>query len=171
VWPNPVADAGRDDTTYQDVPIQLFGSGGTTYQWVPNTYLDHDNIPNPIFNSPDVGVFPIVLTVWEDDHGCSDEDTVIIVVLPQIDLQIPDLITPNGDGVNDNWIIKYLDNITDPYTLDIYARGGAKVFSTTAYANDWNGTYKGKELPDGGYWFVLAIEGGKTYKGSITIKR
>jgi gliding motility-associated-like protein len=171
VWPNPVADAGPDDTTYQDDPIVLTGSGGTTYQWVPNTYLDHDNIPNPIFNSPDVGTFPIVLTVWEDDHGCSDKDTVIIEVLPKLDLQIPDLITPNGDGLNDNWIIKYLENIRDPYTLNVYARGGAKVYSTTAYNNDWNGTYDGKNLPDGGYWFVLAIEGGKTYKGSITIKR
>ncbi len=168
VYPNPVADAGKDDTTEHGTPIQLNGSGGITYQWTPNTYIvPSNNVPNPYVNPP-LGNNTYILTVW-NEYGCSDEDEVVITVLPTDKLDIPEVFTPNGDGKNDTWIIGFLSDIGE-YQLCIYSRDGAQLFCTKNYENDWDGTYKGDELPDGTYWYVITSSE-HTYKGAVTIRR
>jgi gliding motility-associated-like protein len=168
VYPNPIADAGKDDTTEHGTPIQLNGSGGITYQWTPNVYIaPSNNVPNPFVNPP-LGNNTFVLTVW-NEYGCSDADEVVITVLPTDKLDIPEVFTPNGDGKNDTWIIGFLSDIGE-YQLCIYSRDGAQLFCTKNYENDWDGTYKGDELPDGTYWYVITSSE-HTYKGAVTIRR
>jgi gliding motility-associated-like protein len=171
VHANPTANAGLDDTTYQDQPLVLNGSGGSTYQWSNSDYLSTTVTPNPIFIANVVGNYTKTLTVWDDATGCSDDDDVVITVLPKVELSIPDLITPNGDGINDKWVIKYLDNIKESYVINVYARGGALVMTTSSYNQDWTGTYKDKQLPDGAYWYAIELSNGVVYKGTLTIKR
>ena len=66
------------------------------------------------------------------------------------------VITPNGDGLNDELIITCLDGTTNQ--LDIFDRYGKLVFSARNYRNDWMGTHAdGSSLPDGAYFFVLRI--------------
>jgi len=168
VYPNPVADAGADDTTEHGTPIQLNGSGGITYQWTPNMYITpSNNVPNPYVNPP-LGENTYTLTVW-NEYGCSDQDEVVITVIATDKLDIPEVFTPNGDGKNDTWIIGFLSDIGE-YELCIYARDGAQLYCTKNYANDWNGTYKGDPLPDGTYWYVIKSSE-HTYKGAVTIRR
>jgi gliding motility-associated-like protein len=83
---------------------------------------------------------------------------------------IMDLITPNGDGMNDEWHVPFLAQL-DGYQLSIYARAGNLVYSTTNYDQKWAGTMDGAALPDGAYWFIIALKEGKVIKGAITIKR
>jgi gliding motility-associated-like protein len=168
---NPTADAGADVTIFQNQSITLQGSGGQIYSWTPDDNLSTNNISNPIFMSEEIGVYEIELTVWDGGFGCLDKDTVVITVVPVEKLIIPDIITPNGDNVNDEWVIQYLENVGSPYTLSVYARGGAMVMNTTSYNQQWRGTYNDKELHDGAYWYVLEFENGIIYKGTLTIKR
>ena len=65
-----------------------------------------------------------MVSVYSID-GCADTASVTIEVSPSSSIQIVDLFTPNGDGVNDTWVVDYLmDPNLPPYTLQIMSRGG-----------------------------------------------
>lgn len=189
VYANPLVDAGVDTTITQGTILQLNGttvdnSGavipfqpGITFNWSPNELLDHDNIPNPLafFDSiPVPNPYKFVFTIY-DKHGCTSKDSMFVTVLPSFGLVIPDIITPNGDGLNDTWVLGFIDNYNAnniPYLVQVFARGGALVFSSANYSNGsgFDGLYKGNQLPDGVYWFIITTPD-KTYKGALHIKR
>ncbi|MBK0380356.1 FG-GAP-like repeat-containing protein [Mucilaginibacter segetis] len=78
-------------------------------------------------------------------------------------------ITPNGDGINDTWIITGLEHDLSA-TVTIFNRYGTQIFQTRGYANPFNGTYNGKKLPAGIYYYVISFEGNKpSLSGSLTI--
>lgn len=82
--------------------------------------------------------------------------------------------TPNGDGINDRWLITN-GNCLKYATAQVFNRYGAKVFESNDYKNTWDGTYKGNLLPDGTYYYVISFEliNSKkvSLKGSVTILR
>jgi gliding motility-associated-like protein len=83
--------------------------------------------------------------------------------------------TPNGDGINDRWSIYRQYDCLSKVRLTVFNRYGAKVFESVDYRNDWDGTYKGKPVPDGTYYAVIdfsLISGKKvTTKTDLTIIR
>jgi gliding motility-associated-like protein len=87
---------------------------------------------------------------------------------------IPDAFTPNGDGINDRWIINK-QNCFRQVDVNVYNRYGSLVFSKKNYENEWNGTYRSKPLPDGTYYYVvnaIGIDGSlQNLKGNLTILR
>ena len=86
-------------------------------------------------------------------------------------LEIPNTFTPNADGVNDVWNIKYLESYPG-CTVDIFNRFGMKVFSTIGYTTQWDGKLNGADLPVGTYYYIInPLNGRKAVKGSITLIR
>jgi len=83
---------------------------------------------------------------------------------------IPNAITPNGDGYNDTWVIQGLEEVGQHKIL-IYNRWGELLLETTEYANDWDGTRNGKQLPHSTYYYIADIPGASTemLSGTITI--
>ncbi|MDN3582608.1 gliding motility-associated C-terminal domain-containing protein [Mucilaginibacter flavus] len=103
--------------------------------------------------------------------------TYTITVTPTLggttnmDITVPDAFSPNGDGQNDTWIIKNLENYPNN-TVDIYNRYGEKVYSSIGYSVPWNGRYKGVDLPFGTYYYIINPKNGrKIISGNVTIIR
>ncbi|MEZ4962078.1 MAG: HYR domain-containing protein [Saprospiraceae bacterium] len=106
---------------------------------------------------------------------CSQADVVILSktpVLPPPPIQKPsNVITPNGDGTGDRLAIPNFDEILPPIELLVVNRWGDLVFHSKNYQNDWDGkTDKGKQLPDGTYYFILKGSGSEV-NGAVTIVR
>ena len=83
---------------------------------------------------------------------------------------IMNLLTPNGDGFNDVWLIQGIDGI-NPATVVVYARSGKTVYESSAYDNTWNGYYNGNPLPEGSYFYIVKGADGSVYKGTLSILR
>jgi len=98
---------------------------------------------------------------------------MVITVVPYC-IKPMEAFTPNGDGVNDYWLIT-TGSCLKSAKAQVFNRYGAKVFESNDYQNNWQGTHNGKPLPDGTYYFVISYEllNGRTeyLKGSVTILR
>lgn len=83
---------------------------------------------------------------------------------------IPNVITPNGDGVNDYFYTRYADNYAD-VSLIIYNRWGRVVYKTDAYQNDWKGeNMNDNTISDGVYYYIMVWnEGKEDQAGTITV--
>ncbi len=164
----PATTIIADTSVRQGEVLQLFATGGTLFQWSPATYLSDANSPTPLFIGAPQGTYDYSVFIT-NALGCVLEKKVNIEVLPSLQPKFVDLFTPNNDGVNDTWEIGFLQNFA-PYTLVVYSRGGLEVLRTENYANDWNGTQNGRELPDGTYWYVLRTQD-REFSGAVTLKR
>ena len=77
------------------------------------------------------------------------------------DARIKNFFTPNGDGVNDNWVIEdILDNPENE--VKVFGQNGKLVFSAINYQNDWRGGFEGKLLPSGTYYYEINISQGQS---------
>ena len=84
------------------------------------------------------------------------------------DAVIMNLITPNGDGMNDQWKILNLEKI-GPCDVNIYNRYGERVFSNPTYDNAWEGTFKGKSLPNDTYFYFVRCYNQDLVQGTVNI--
>lgn len=113
--------------------------------------------------------------VATDANGCTVERTINFADAPTDECYENRLvITPNGDGLNDELFITCLSGV--PNDIHIFNRYGKMVFSAQNYDNTWMGTEQdGTPLPDGGYFFVLRVrqsgEPERVVKNSFTILR
>jgi gliding motility-associated-like protein len=96
--------------------------------------------------------------------------TFTITVIHPID--IPNTFTPNNDGVNDKWDIKYLTSSYPKNTVEIFNRYGARLFYSSGYAVPWDGKYKGAPVPSGTYYYIINTNGiNKPLTGYLNIIR
>ncbi len=103
--------------------------------------------------------------------GCTNTGTYMVKSNNDFKVDATNLLTPNGDGVNDKWVIKNIDLYTNN-EVKIFDRSGRLVYERKNYNNEWDGTINGHALSEGTYYYILTIEGGaKTAKGFITIVR
>lgn len=86
---------------------------------------------------------------------------------------ITNVITPNEDGMNDEFVISCLDLGNHPDNhLIIFNQWGDKVYEASPYENNWKGTYEGKDLPDGTYFYIFRLDSKTpTQKGFVMIQR
>jgi gliding motility-associated-like protein len=84
---------------------------------------------------------------------------------------IPNIFSPNGDGVHDKWVIDYLDSYSG-CTVDIFNRYGQRIFHSEGYANPWDGTINGQPVPVGTYYYIVNPKNGrKIMSGYVDVIR
>ena len=152
-------------------PISATGDD-LVYLWSPTTFLNStytdssatiDAPPNTTVDS-----IPYILTVTASD-GCSIQGGVVAYLLNQPD--IPNVFSPNGDGINDTWVIKNLEEYPNPL-VQVFDRNGQIVYQQEGPYTPWNGTYNGKPLPVATYYYIINPRNGRpTMSGSVTIIR
>lgn len=197
-YQNPVVEIEADpDTAYIQNPIINFSFTNlsadsieiTNHFWEFGDESPSSDLLTPEHLYTEEGDYIVILTVV-NPYGCDTIYLKEVKVLP-IKLKIPNVITPNGDNINDQFIIteappgedeqnsglkmasnsnayKPLSTYYKSTTLVVFNRHGRKVYESTNYQNDWDGG----GLKDGTYFYVLKCEGFKSnevYKGSITI--
>ncbi|MBK8141761.1 MAG: gliding motility-associated C-terminal domain-containing protein [Chitinophagaceae bacterium] len=86
-------------------------------------------------------------------------------------VKVPNVFSPNGDNIHDQWMIPNLGDYPG-CTVEVFNRYGQQVYFSAGYGTPWNGTYKGKELPAGTYYYIIQLQNGfKPLSGSVTIIR
>jgi gliding motility-associated-like protein len=168
VYPYPKLDLGPDLKILEGGvatlrPVLAYGTG-LQYLWTPATYLSSDTAAVPKATPPDDITYQLKLT---GKGGCSATDAIFIQVLKAP--EVPNVFSPNGDGINDTWRIKYLESYPGA-EIDVFNRYGQAVFHSVGYDVDWDGTYNGKPMPVGTYYYVINPKNGrKIITGSVTI--
>ncbi|HRY32713.1 MAG TPA: choice-of-anchor L domain-containing protein [Bacteroidales bacterium] len=175
VHPMPVAGfVALPDSTTVDEPLITFSNQSqlaTYYLWTFGDSLGGtSNEMNPTYVYQGDGLFTVWLYTWTE-HGCRDSISSKVLVIKEVDydLTIPNIITPNGDGKNDKFVIENLENYM-VNVLSVYNRWGKKVFEQSPYLSEWDGA----NLPDGTYYVVLRYKKKRDefkYDGTLTILR
>ena len=150
----PVAYAGEDFTIKQGTIAMLQATGGGNYSWYPAGNLSNAFISNPEFQASQTIVYSVVVS--DPSNSCSSTDEVTVTV--ESPISIPNVITVNGDGVNDTWQIENI-NLYPKASFEIFNRWGNMVWKSTGYSKEWDGTnfHNNEVLPDGTYFYVIVL--------------
>lgn len=104
-----------------------------------------------------------------DSKGCQFDKVLSLSVISKTILPANNFISPNGDGINDYFMVEDIDSYKE-YALTIYNEQGLEVFSVDSnYRNNWGGTYDGNNLPTGAYSYLFKNTSGTVYKGIINL--
>lgn len=146
---------------------------GDNYFWQPAEYLNCHDCSNPTA-SPMLPEINYTATV-SNTNGCSINCYYNIQVtdIPS-DIFVPNTFTPNGDGLNDVFLIP--EDYIQLLSFQIFDRWGEKLFETTDIHTGWDGTVRGKHALPGVYAYFISYKiynGGKEYMktGNITLIR
>ena len=172
--PSPIISAGPNKITVSGDEVKLEGSGTGTYNllWTPGQTLTGANTYNPIAKPATTTVY--TLTATDGSTNCVATSNTTVTIIPFC-LDVKNAFTPNGDGINDRWMVTNGFACTNQILVNVFNRYGNTVYQNDNYQNNWDGTYKGKPVPDGTYYYGVTyrlISGRAiTLKGDVTILR
>ncbi len=178
------ANAGSDITASSGEVVTLSGSGGNSYRWYadkPVAWSDFlSQSVNVSYTLPN-GVLSDTITIFlevTNAAGCTDTDQLLLIVVQEEDDDISllsrayNMITPNGDGINDVWDISSIVIEYNACEIEILNRWGSTVYSDETFAGGWDGNDEGgNPLPDGTYYYILSCDGSVILKNAVTIIR
>lgn len=169
VWASPTVNAGPDFFVLDggmSIMHAISNGNQLSYLWSPSIYLDDPSILLAACTPKSDTQYVLNVT---DINGCINSDTVNVKVL--FNPLVPNVFSPNGDNINDTWIIKYLDSYPD-CIVQVFNRSGQPVYYSNGYSIAWDGKYNGQPLPVATYYYIIKSEmGKKLLSGSITIIR
>jgi gliding motility-associated-like protein len=181
-----VVDTEAPVVVLQSAAVQLDanGVGVLTFGDIDNGSSDNCgiaevSIDQTTFDCGQVGFNTVTVTITDNSGNQSEAQVIINVIASDAcggaDVagpQVPDAFTPNGNSINDTWVIPGLEGYNTK-EMAVYSRYGTLVYYSGAYANDWDGTLMGNgvAVPDGTYYYTLTLDGGKQLSGYVYINR
>ena len=167
---SPLIDAGRNVRIFEDEIAQINPQGGQpffTYLWTPSTNLNNPTIERPTSDTRESRTYTLTVT---DTNGCTGSDTMR--VLYEEPITFPTGFSPNGDGKNDRWNLDFIEAFPNT-TVQVFNRWGQVVFESNRYTTPWDGSYNGKAIPSGTYYYIIDLKDDKfePFTGPITIMR
>lgn len=168
VSPKPEVYAGPDFTINLDEPMYLNASGTGTMTWIFGEGILCHACPNSQITPKNSGNY-VIETV--NAAGCKAQDEVFVEVTKEYNIYIPNIFTPNFDGMNDMFLV-YGTGISK-IELIVFDRWGEKLFTSTDQLKGWDGTYKGQLSKNDVYVYLVnytTIDGKKhTKSGHVSL--
>lgn len=172
---SPTVSAGPPKTIVNGDQVTLDGSTGnniaSSIAWTPAATLTGANTLTPTAKPTITTNYTLTVV---NSNGCTSTSDALVTVLPYC-IKVMDAFTPNGDNINDKWLVTQGGACTTQAKVSVFNRYGSEIYTNLNYQNDWTGTYKGKVVPDGTYYYQVEftlVGGRKLYvKGDVTILR
>ncbi|MBS1566224.1 MAG: gliding motility-associated C-terminal domain-containing protein [Bacteroidetes bacterium] len=170
--PLTIAIASLEGTSipqYQSAHLTAYGDRVTKYLW-----SDTAGIISATRTTAQLVVKPTYHTLYtvtgSNAEGCSVSASISIGLgTSNVMPTVVNVLTPNGDGKNDKWIVWNINRYPDN-SVQVFDRAGRVLFYKKNYYNDWDGTYNGHKLAEGTYLYVVTLGPGiEPLKGVLTI--
>ena len=170
VHPTPQTNAGPDKVVLEggvvELTPELITGYPVIYSWSPVVGLDNASIANPKSSPSSDQLYTLTIT---SAFGCGTSDNVFVKLLRTP--VIPNIFSPNGDGINDRWVIEHLDSYPG-CVVEIFNRYGQQVHQIRNYSTPWDGRINGKDAPVGTYYYIIDPKNGrKPITGFVDIIR
>jgi gliding motility-associated-like protein len=166
----PLVNAGPDAILVRGGQVILSGAvqaaTAAQIQWLPPDGLSDPTSLAPIARPAQTTTYTLTATTA---LGCTAGDAMVVTVLQQP--IIPTAFSPNGDGINDTWLIRGIEGY-EGLRLLIFDRYGREVHRAGGSDAPWNGTQKGQPVPAGLYYYLLQDRIGRlNTRGSVLVLR
>ena len=166
------------------VILDAEGYASISFEDLNNGSYDNCGISSAVlsqsaFDCSNVGNNLISVTLTDNNGNQSTAQVMVTVVASDAcgsanwsGPSVPDAFTPNGNNFNDTWVIPGLEGYNTK-EMAVYSRYGTLVHYSSQYNNDWDGTLlnTGTPVPDGTYYYILNLDGGKQLNGYVYINR
>lgn len=168
VYLQPKIDAGPSFIVPQGTTVtfrpQVNGTNGIRFTWSPTANFAN---PNSLTQSIIAQRNQVYTLTAVGLGNCAASDTMSVKILMPV--VVPNSFSPNGDGINDLWVIPNLAEYPG-MTVEVYNRYGQMVYQSVGYGRPWDGTAKGQALPFATYYYIITLKNGYApLTGTVTI--
>nr|WP_315211039.1 T9SS type B sorting domain-containing protein [uncultured Flavobacterium sp.] len=149
-----------DLSDVNSVTVNVTGQGQYQYSLdAPSGPFQDSNF----FDNVTAGIHEVYIN---DKNGCGTVSKTIAVI------GVPKFFTPNGDGYNDHWNVKGVnENFNENSIIYIFDRYGKLLKQIVPSSQGWDGTFVGQPLSADDYWYSIKLDGGREVKGHFSLKR
>lgn len=161
-------EAGGDQSTAANIATTLNGqTSAPVYSWEPSFLFSDPTSLNTIITTDET----VTITLTAVENGCTLSDQLTITV--EEGLEIPNTFSPNGDGINETWVITGIEKYPESL-VKIFTRWGQEVYQVSGYdlEKSWEGTINSRKAAEGVYFYIINLnDDSPLLKGSLTLIR